>query len=122
MMACRVQDKDLTNDMYEAFTAIEKNDMATASKKFKDAQDKYPDALKKCDKTVTDPWDEWKKHMDDMTHRIGWDEMEKKIYSDNKTDIDGDFKMEMKWWDTGVFFSSGMYGGRIDKIFWDAAN
>ena len=122
MIACREQDKELTNDMYLGFKAVEQNDMATASKYFKSAQDKFPAALKKCDKTVTDPLDAWKKNMDTMTGKCDWDKTEKQIYSDNKDEIDGDMKLEMKWWDSEVHFSAGMYAGRIDKIFWDASN
>ena len=86
-----------------------------------DAGDKYSKALSKCGKDVTEPAEAWGKKMDELTHRIGWTEMEQKIYSDNKDAIDADVKLEFEWYDKSVFFNSGMYAGRIDKIFLDAA-
>ena len=50
-----------------------------------------------------------------------WDKNSKKIYDDNKKEIDDDVALEIQWFDGAKFnaFNSGMYAGRVDKIFLD---
>merc|ERR1711953_1649587 len=112
----------MTDNIFKAFDAMSKDNFGDAATYFHKVQDKYPDALKNCDKDVTDPCQEWQKHMHDMVDTIGWDEMEKRIYKDNEDELDADWKDEMKQWQMGVFFNAGMFQGRFDKIFWDAFN
>ena len=40
-----------------------------------------------------------------------WDQISKKIYESNKDVIDRDVSLELKQWEEGVFFNSGMFAG-----------
>ena len=55
MMACRVQNDDLTGLIYDAMAAVTKGDNDTAKDKFQAAKPKYATALAKCSKDITDP-------------------------------------------------------------------
>ena len=120
MMSCIKVDDDLTNDMYDGMAAYEKGDMDTGKKKMDDAQKKYESVLAGCDASVTDVLKSWTDKMTDLVSRKDWEDFEKKVYDANKKEIDDNVHNEFKWWDAGVFFNSGMFAGRTDKIFLDS--
>ena len=59
--------------------------------------------------------------MDDLQERKDWPEIAKKIYETNKAIIDRDVDLEVREWQQGVFFNSGMFAGQIGKVFLDNA-
>ena len=122
MADCFVENKDLTDDIYDGMAAYEKGDMDTGLAKFYDANDKYATALAKCGADVTDPAKKWGDTWNDLTHRIGWTELEQKIYNDHKKEMDDNIELEFQWWDKGVAFNAGMFAGRNSKIFIDNSN
>lgn len=85
-----------------------------------EAQKLYQVDLAGCDASVTDVLDKWQKKMNDLVSRKDYVEFQAKVYKANKKLIDDNFSNELKWWDDGVFFNSGMFAGRNDKIFLDA--
>ena len=120
LMQCINIDEDLTNDMYDAFAAFEKEDYKTGNKKMKDAIDRFGDAVDGCGADVNDPIQKYYTDVANMHMRDDWEDFSKKIYDANKKQIDSNISDEFKWWDAGVFFNSGMFAGRTDKIFLDA--
>ena len=50
-----------------------------------------------------------------------WDKVAKQIYDPNKAVVDRDIDLELREWEEGVFFNSGMFAGQIGKIFLDNA-
>ena len=120
LMSCIKFDEDLTNDMYEVMADQEKGDFAAATKKMSDAQKLYKKDLASCDAKVTDVLDSWQKKMEDLVARPDYVAFQAKVYKAHKKEIDDNFHNELKWWDAGVFFNSGMFAGRNDKIFLDS--
>jgi len=118
---CYKVDKNITDDVYDAMEAYEKNDYDTAQKKWDDADKYWPDALASCKKEATDALDAWGKKVKDMQAMKDWDKIAAKIYQDNKKEMEADVRLEFTWWDKGAQFNSGMYAGRVDKVFLDNA-
>ena len=56
---------------------------------------------------------------DGIQLRSDWDQISKKIYETNKDVINRDVSLELKEWEEGVFFNSGMFAGQIEKFFLD---
>jgi len=50
-----------------------------------------------------------------------WDKISAKIYKANKAVCDQDIEYEFKTWNEGIYFDSGMFAGRFQKIFLDNA-
>ena len=121
MVACGKTDDSLTDDVYAAMIALGKGDSKTANDKWNDATPKYTKALADCGKDVKDPLDKWGDAINKMVTEKDWDKNSKKIYDDNKKEIDDDVALEIQWFDGDKFnpFNSGMYAGRVDKIFLD---
>ena len=55
--------------------------------------------------------------MDQIQKRSDWDEVSKRVYLDNKTEIDVSFMNEKTNWKTGDFFMAGMDAGEIERFF-----
>ena len=60
--------------------------------------------------------------MDNMTSSKDWDTQESKIYEANKTVIDKNNKLKFRTWYDAVPFNTGMFSGRVDKIFLDGTS
>lgn len=86
-----------------------------------DASDLYSSALHECSTKVTDPMTAWKQKVDDLGKIKDWDKVSAQIYKDHKDEVDLDIKDEFVWWDKSVQFNSGMFAGRMQKIFIDNA-
>ena len=97
-----------------------KGDSATGDSKMAATKDLYGVALTTCTKLTT-KFEEWGKKFDDLKARSDWDEIEKKIYEDNKPIIDRNVGLEFEAWEKGVFFNSGMFAGSIEYLFLDQA-
>jgi hypothetical protein len=114
---CFTPNDSLTADYYAAMKAFENNDTDTGYKKLDDAKQYYDDAFTKCDKKITDPLSQWTAKRDALAQIKDWDKISAQIYENNKEIIDDNVGYEFNSWDRGVFFDSGMFGGRNDLIF-----
>ena len=121
MIACAIPDDGLKHDVYAAMDALGRGDSKTANDKWNDATPLYKTALAKCGDDVTGPLEKWGDAINKMVTDKDWDKNSKKIYDDNKKEIDDDVALEIQWFDGAKFnaFNSGMYAGRVDKIFLD---
>ena len=97
-----------------------KSDTQTGNAKMAAAKDLYPAALANCPK-VNAKIGEWGQKFEDLRARPDWDEISKKIYDENKDEIDSDVEIEFKRWNQGIFLTSGMYASKVEKIFLDNA-
>jgi len=89
--------------------------------KFADAGSRIYDALAECDQEIIDTFKEWNDKIGALHEMKDWDKIQKKIYKHHKDEVDSDIKLEFKWWDDAVYFNSGMYSGRFQKVFLDHA-
>ena len=55
-----------------------------------------------------------------MVERSDWKEFAMKVFRANKSFIVRDLDLEIKQWDQGSYFNSGMFAGQISKVFLDA--
>ena len=97
-----------------------KSDTQTGNAKMAAAKDLYPAALANCPK-VNAKIGEWGQKFEDLRARPDWDEISKKIYEENKDEIDFDVVMEFKNWNTGKYFDAGESAAKIEAFFLDNA-
>ena len=121
IIACYAKSDNLTNDYFDGMAAYEAGDQKTGDKKFADAESYYGDAFHTCDKEVIDALNEWKEKVDDLSNIKDWDKISARIYEAHKDELNADIQLEFKWWDAAVYFNSGMYAGRFQKVFLDDA-
>ena len=65
----------ITDDVYDAMEAYEKNDYDTAQKKWDDADKLWPDALSSCKKEATDALTAWGDKVKDLQKMKDWDKI-----------------------------------------------
>ena len=90
-------------------------------KKFADAGGRIYDAIRGCDQEIIDIFNDWNKKLGPLHEMKHWNKISDKIYKHHKDEIDADISLEFKWWDSAVYFNSGMYSGRFQKVFLDNA-
>ena len=120
ILKCYKTDVDLTNALYDGMEAYIAGDKATGDAKIADTKPLYKKALADCGK-VAEHMGEWAQKLDDLAKIADWDKVSMQIYKANKNIIDGEIKDELLEWSEGVFFDSGMFAGRLGKIFIDNA-
>ena len=118
ILSCYAQNDDLTNALYDAMDAYIAGDSKTGDEKMKESKTLWDTAMAGCGK-VAEKMGEIAKEFDDIQKRSDWDKVSKKIYEANKDVIDRDVSLELKQWEEGVFFNSGMFAGQIEKFFLD---
>ena len=121
ILKCYKENDTLTKDVYDAMDAFGKGDMAAGNKAWADASDRFPTAFADCPATVNDPLNDWGNQIEELSERKDWVKIETKIYKDNKAEIDQNTAFEFKTWKEGVYFNTGMFAGRTDKIMLDNA-
>ena len=86
---CYAPNEDLTNTLYDGLEAYMKGDSETGDKKMAATKDLFATALTTCTK-INAKIEELVKKFDDLKARSDWDEISKKIYEENKANIDYD--------------------------------
>ena len=46
-----------------------------------------------------------------------WDEMQMKIYKEQKNKIDRAVDLQLREWAAAQYFNAGMFAGNVDKIY-----
>ena len=77
--------------------AYMKGDTQTGDAKMAAAKDLYPAALANCPR-VNAKIGEWGQKFEDLRARPDWDEISKKIYEENKAEIDLYVEIEFRKW------------------------
>lgn len=102
---CYVPNEDLTNALYDGMEAYMKGDTQTGDAKIAVTKELYPAALAKCTDTKEIDFNakisEIEKKFDDLKARSDWNEISKKIYEENKAEIDEKLKNEFFYWKYG---------------------
>lgn len=117
VMKCYKQDDNITKDFYDGMAAYMKGDSDAGTKAFNDARKRYHTAYAGCDKKITKPFVDATDKMDALVSRKDWEDIEEKIYKENKKVVDQNTTYEFKEWKEGVFYNSGMFAGATDLIF-----
>ena len=121
ILDCYKKDKELTKDCYRGMNKYMKGKTQQGNTKWEDAYKRYPATLAECGSDITGAWDEWTKKMGDLVSISDWNNIEDQIYEANKTQVDANTSYQFKTWTEGVFYNSGMFAGRNDKIFLENA-
>jgi len=121
IVACYKANNKLEDDYFNGMAAYEAGDSEKGDGLFSDATKYYDDAFGGCDKDVTDALGAWNDKIQALAEIKDWDKISAKIYEAHKTELDADVALEFKWWDGAVYFNSGMYAGRFQKVFLDNA-
>ena len=93
-------------------------DSQTGDKKMKESKALWDTAMAGCGE-IAKKMGEISDKFDEIQKRSDWDTFSKKIYETNKDVIDRDVSLELKQWEEGIFFNSGMFAGQIEKFFLD---
>ena len=80
----------------------------------------FKKALSECKKLDHHMFGRWAQRFDEMVERSDWKEFAMKVFRANKSFIVRDLDLEIKQWDQGSYFNSGMFAGQISKVFLDA--
>ena len=99
----------------EAYIA---GDSAAGDAKMKATVPLYNEALSGCGR-LANLIGKWAQKTDDMMERKDWPQISKDIYKENKDLIDRDIGLELREWEQGVFYNSGMFAGQIGKVYLD---
>ena len=94
---CYAPNEDLINALYDGMDAYMKSDTQTGDAKMAAAKDLYPAALANCPR-VNAKIGEWGQKFEDLRARPDWDEISKKIYEENKAEIDLYVEIEFRKW------------------------
>lgn len=116
---CYQQNDDLTNTLYDGMEAYIAGNQDLGDDKLKATKALYKTALSTCT-DVTGKMQDVMEKAEALVSRDDWAQLAKQIYDDNKTLIDRDVDLELREWQQGVFFNSGMFAGYIEKVFLDA--
>ena len=119
VLDCFEQNPHLTNNLYDAMDAYAKGDTKTGDERMAHARPLWKKSLKNCSALDDHMFGKWAERIDEMMERSDWQQFAEKVYKENKAVIDRDVKLEMREWEQGVFFNSGMFAGQIQKIFYD---
>ena len=118
ILSCFEPSTDLMNRVYHAMNQYIKGNKDKGDDAWKEAIELYKPALAGCDaQGITEPLQEFKQKMADMTGDKKWHKKSERIYNDNKAEIDESNKNQFKTWWEGVPFDSGMFAGRIDEVY-----
>ena len=93
-------------------------DLAAGDAKMKATVPLYKDALSGCGRLATEIGN-WAERIDEIKESQDWQPFLKEIYKANKDQIDRDTDLELREWEQGVFFNSGMFAGQRGKVFLD---
>ena len=118
VLKCYAKNDDLTNALYDAMEAYISGDSQTGDKKMKESKALWDTAMAGCGE-IAKKMGEISDKFDEIQKRSDWDTFSKKIYETNKDVIDRDVSLELKQWEEGIFFNSGMFAGQIEKFFLD---
>ena len=113
---CYVENEELTDLLYEAMGAYMSNDVETGDQKMAATKPLFKTALASC-MGYNEALERWSEQFNDIKERPDWDEISKKIYEDNKEDIDKKVKAEFKAWTDGDFGIAGYNASKIQQIF-----
>ena len=80
----------------------------------------FKKALSECRKLDYHMFGKWAQRFDEMVERSDWKKFAMKVFRSNKSFIVRDLDLEIKQWEQGSYFNSGMFAGQISKIFLDA--
>ena len=117
-LSCFKADDDLTNTLYDAMEAYIVGDHSAGDAKMTATVPLYKEALSGCGRLET-LIGNWAQKIDEMKERKDWPQISKQIYKANKDLIDRDTGLELREWEQGVFFNSGMFAGQRGKVFLD---
>ena len=117
-LSCFKADDDLTNTLYDAMEAYIAGNHADGDAKMTATVPLYKEALSGCGR-VEKLIEKWAQRIDEMKAREDWPQLLKEIYQANKDEIDRDTGLELREWEQGVFFNSGMFAGQRGKVFLD---
>ena len=117
-LSCFKADDDLTNTLYDAMEAYIAGNHADGDAKMTATVPLYKEALSGCGRLETHIG-KWAQRIDEMKAREDWPQLLKEIYQANKDVIDRDTGLELREWEQGVFFNSGMFAGQRGKVFLD---
>ena len=120
VVECFKPNDKLTNFLYEAFEEYAAGKKMAGDAYLAKTKPLYKRALSDCG-NLGDHMHEWSQKMDDLQERKDWPEIAKKIYETNKAIIDRDVDLEVREWQQGVYFNSGMFAGQVAKLFLDNA-
>lgn len=121
IVGCYKTNVNITNDYYDGMAAYKSGNSTAGDAKFNDARQYYDDAFSGCASDVTDALTKWTDKVDALANIKNWDQVSKQIYTQHKDVLDQDIQFEFMYWDQGVYYNAGMYGGRFDKTFLDYA-
>ena len=116
ILDCFKTDEDLTNTLYNAMEAYIAGDTTSGDAKISETKPLYEKALAGCG-DIAVHMGEWAQKTDDMMERSDWQQISQEIYQANKDLIDRDVDLELREWQEGVFFNSGMFAGQISQVF-----
>ena len=57
------------------------------------------------------------KQADGLMKNANWDEMQMKIYKEQKNKIDRAVDLQLREWSAAQYFNAGMFAGNVDKIY-----
>jgi len=119
IMDCYTVNSDITTSYYGAMADFKAGNFSDGDAKLDTAGQFYDAAFANCDSSVTDALSQWADKVKEMKSADNWDDVSEQIYTDNKAKVDADSGYMFNSWDRGVFFDSGLFAGRIDKLFLD---
>ena len=121
-MHCYDPNEDLMNKLYDSMEAYISGDTIKGDAKMAEAKPLFSKTMHgpftACGE-IRDQIDQWMQKGDDMIARSDWPQISEKIYADNKAMIDKDISEEFRLWGLGAWEWSGMFAGKIEKIFLD---
>ena len=121
ILACFEPYDKLTKALYGAMKQYQKGNQEKGDTKMERAKKRYDTALASCPEELLDTLGSWNDKVDALTSQDNWSDVKTQIYNDNKEELDGDIANEFKTWNEGVYYNSGMFAGRFEKVFLDNA-
>ena len=116
ILDCYEPSEKLTNTLYDAMDAFIAGDNRGGLTKYNEAKPLFMESFSSCKEFGRQHWVNNIKHMED---RVDWPQLREAIYQENKFAIDLNVDLELREWAQGEYFNSGMFVGRVFKIFYD---
>ena len=115
---CFVADRKLTNKLYNAMESYIAGDRKSGDAFMAQTRPLFNNALSRCDQLDSHVKD-WARRIDEMMARSDWEQFALKVYKTNKREVERNIDLELREWQQGQFFNSGLFGGQLEKVFLD---